>query len=80
MYHDTNVAAWMIAGGNRHDDPAEGRARSHRRALKASRPASASLREWLGAALTARRSATIGTTLAAAGTGTTQLDAACCAA
>lgn len=80
MFHDTNVVAWMIAGGNRHDDPAEQRARAHRRALVASRPASASLRERLGATLTARRRTTIGPTLAAAGTGTTGLDAACCAA
>lgn len=58
MNSDTNLAAWMIAGGPRTADPADAREMSHRRALAAARRAIAgpSISTRLGAALSAFRS------------------------
>ena len=58
MNSDTNLAAWMIAGGPRATDPAEAREESHRRALAAVRRtvAGPSLATRISAALSALRS------------------------
>jgi hypothetical protein len=51
---ETNVAAWMIAGGNRALDPAELRNQIHVRAIRAAAPERATLTGRITAAVSAR--------------------------
>lgn len=50
---ETNVAAWMIAGGNRALDPAELRNQVHIRAIRASAPEGPALSSRIIAAVSA---------------------------
>ena len=80
MNTDVNLAAWLIAGGPAIDDPAEERAREHRRALavaaagRALAARATTAMNWRGPAPAAR-------TLTATTTGSQiRIDTACCAA
>jgi hypothetical protein len=57
MDNNTNVAAWMIAGGRSSTDPAQDRNLAHLRALKASKATSPGLVSRLTAAVAAIRPA-----------------------
>lgn len=57
MDTNTNIAAWMIAGGPRSTDPARDRNLAHLRALKASQATSPGLMSRLTAAVAAIRPA-----------------------
>jgi hypothetical protein len=74
--YDVNLAAWMIAGGPGHTNPAETRTTSHLRALAAAAVSRPGLADRIVAAVSSRRSAV---RLSRAGA-SVQLDAACCAA
>ena len=65
---NTNIAAWMVAGGLKTADPARDRNLAHLRALKASRSTSPSFVSRLAAAV------------AAIGPSATPADPACCPA
>jgi hypothetical protein len=51
--NDSNLAAWMIAGGLRSVDPSEARNLMHRRALAAARPTAPGIVSRLAAATVA---------------------------